>query len=139
MKSSASAAGVMSCAGSSSRRRISCPTALVPGSRTTRAGCPRTASHAAARASCVLLPAPSGPSKATSPATALVPSTGVTPCSERDDRARGTLVDAVEDHLVHARHHLVEVLLRDRHLLVHGVPLHAHEQPVQLLLHLRRR
>src|SRR5436190_3000919 len=58
--------------------------------------------------------------------------------SQRDDGARCALLDAVDDPVVHARHELVEVLLRGDEPLICRLALHLAEKRVEILLHLLR-
>src|ERR1043166_10022438 len=130
MKSSASVRGVMSDAGSSSKRRISSPSGVPPGSRSWIALRPRERIHAATRRSCVVFPTPSAPSNTISAPRGM--------SSQNDDRARGSLLDPVEDPVVHLPHRLVEVLLGHDQPLIHALHLHLREQRVEPLLHVRR-
>src|SRR5258705_5770327 len=58
---------------------------------------------------------------------------------QRYDRTGRALLHAVHDPLIHAKHQLVEVLLRRDRALVGGLRLNLLEHAVELLLHLRRR
>src|SRR5688500_6100445 len=133
MNSSASARASISHSRSSTRRRISAPSTVPPGSRRQRCGIPAEASESASRRSWVDFPEPSPPSK-----TIRRPSCATT-SAECDDGAGRALLDAVDDPVVHARHQLVEVLLRRDEALVDHLALHLPEERVEILLHLLRR
>src|SRR6185295_5878766 len=116
-----------------SRRRTSVPSGVPPGSRRQMCEMPRRSNRAESRRSCVVLPEPSPPSNTISrPVDAPL----VIQSSQRDDRARGALLDAIHDPIVHLRHDLVKVLLRRNQTLIHRLALHLAEQGVQLALHL---
>src|SRR5258708_13388678 len=110
----------------SSREGGSClPKGVPPGSWSVTCRTPRASSDAASRASCVVLPEPSPPSK-----TMILPRPAescVTGSSQGDDRARGAPLDAVGNPVVHPHHELVEVLLRGDQPLVPAVRLHLRE------------
>src|SRR3954469_20158633 len=91
---------------------------------------PRSVRRSASRRSWVDFPVPSPPSKTMSrPPFA-------TASAERDDRARRALLDPVHDPIVHARHQLVEILLRRHEPLIRRLALHLAEQCVEIFLHL---
>src|SRR5258708_19757504 len=136
MNNSASARGITSDPGSSSTRRTSLPNGVPPGSCSVTCRTPRASSDAASRASCVVLPEPSPPSK-----TMILPRPAescVTGSPQGDDRARGAPLDAVGNPVVHPHHELVEVLSCGDQSLAHAVRLHLREERVQFLFHLRR-
>src|SRR5262249_8915990 len=97
--------------------------------------CPRPAEsrRSARRRSCVVLPAPSGPSSTISAPRDTDQST------EGDDGTRRTLFDPLEDPVVRAAHDLVEVLLRHEQLLIARLALNLTEERVELVLHVLRR
>src|SRR5215213_7401063 len=114
----------MSKSSCSSSERMRSPSSVPPGSRKVTCGTCTACRFSDTRATWVVFPTPSGPSR-----TISLPRGTARRSGQRDDRARRALLDPVEDPVVHAHHELVEVLLGHDRALVRRV----------LLLHLLRR
>src|SRR5438309_11357833 len=100
-----------------------------PGASTATRFCRRRPSHSANSRSCVLFPAPSGPSNTMSTPCPLVRST------KRNNRARRALLNPFENPIVHASHDFVEVFLGDEQTLISGPALDLSQEGIQLPLH----
>src|SRR4051812_5591800 len=111
----------MSEAGSRSKRRISSPSGVPPGSRTATTFRPAAPSHSASIRICVVLPAPSGPSRTMRGMMGA-------DSSQHYDWTRRALVDSVLNPFVRAHHELVEILLRRDEPLIRGLHLDLAEQ-----------
>src|SRR4029078_622817 len=142
MKRSASVAAVISCSGCSRISLMASPTGVPPGSRTATQSTPTAVRRSASKRICVVLPAPSLPSKTTSFPRVIQASVtlglAAVMSGEGDDGTCRPFLHPVHDPLIHPQHQLVEVLLRRDGALISRLGLNLLQHRIQLLFHFGR-